>query len=141
MSNNAKGMQHFPMGSTIEHMIQQTMAFLGVSNTVAGLLLVFMVCIILKCILVLLANRHVGYTVAHVATDLRLEFLRALFLSRYQYFLRQRYGDVSITDAARSFTNHFAPNPFKRFWHWLTHHVFGSGDAIPTANHSQEGQG
>jgi ATP-binding cassette subfamily C protein len=103
MSANGKGLEHFPINSTLEHMVQQTLAFLGVSQTIAGLLLIFMVCIILKCILVLLASRQVGYTVAHVATDLRLGFLRALFLSRWQYFLRQPIG--RLTNAVSSEAN------------------------------------
>lgn len=67
---------------------------------------------------------------ANTETDLYI------WIIEHQYFLRQRYGDVSVTDAARSFTDHFAPNPFKRFWHWLTHHVLGQGDPIPSAERS-----
>jgi len=62
-----------------------------------------------------------------------------IWIIEHQYFLRQRYGDVSITDAARSFTNHFTPNPVKRFWHWLSRHVFGPGDVIDASDHAHEG--
>jgi hypothetical protein len=54
-----------------------------------------------------------------------------LWIIEHQYYLRQHVGhDVSTQAAAYSFATHFTSNPFKRIWHWLTHHVFGSGDAI-----------
>jgi hypothetical protein len=38
----------------------------------------------------LLANKRVGYTVAHVATDLRLALLRALLTTRWDTTLASR---------------------------------------------------
>src|SRR3546814_18690729 len=55
--------------------------------------------------LVLLGNRQVGYTVAHVATDLRLALIRALLGSRWEYYLRQPAGALAnavATEAYRS---------------------------------------
>jgi ATP-binding cassette subfamily C protein len=42
----------------------------------------------------LLAKRQVGYTVAQVATDLRLELLRVLVAARWEYYLRQPVGKL-----------------------------------------------
>ena len=43
--------------------------------------------------LVLLAKKRVGYTVAQVATDLRLSLLRALLDNpKWEYYLRQPVG-------------------------------------------------
>jgi len=54
---------------------------------------------------VLLANRQVGYTVAHVATDLRLGLIRAVMASRWRYYLAQPVGRLSnavATEAQRA---------------------------------------
>ena len=50
----------------------------------------------------LLAKKQVGYTVARVATDLRLEMLRALLVSRWQYFLKQPLGSLANSMATES---------------------------------------
>lgn len=46
----------------------------------------------LKAALVLLANRQVGYSVAGVATDLRLALIRALLGSRWEYHVHAPLG-------------------------------------------------
>jgi ATP-binding cassette subfamily C protein len=51
--------------------------------------------IILKSIFMLLANKRVGYTVAHVATDLRLALLRALLNTKWEYYLGQAVGGLA----------------------------------------------
>ena len=59
---------------------------------------------ILKSVLVLAANKQVGYTVARVATDLRLNFIRSLLGARWEYYLRQPVGALSnslATEATR----------------------------------------
>ena len=91
--------------TSFEQMIRSILGTFGMSPTVAVLLTFFVVCIMLKCMLVLLANRQVGYTVAHVATDLRLRLLRALFVTRWEYFIRQPIGQLTnavATEATRS---------------------------------------
>jgi ATP-binding cassette subfamily C protein len=54
---------------------------------------------LLNAVLVLLANKKVGYMVAQVATDLRLALIRALFATRWEYYVHQPIG---------TFTNAFA---------------------------------
>jgi len=51
--------------------------------------------ILLKSLLVLFAKRHVGYTVAQIATDLRMGLLRALMEARWDYFLLQPAGTLT----------------------------------------------
>ncbi|MFZ2040577.1 MAG: ABC transporter ATP-binding protein [Desulfobacterales bacterium] len=95
----------------VEQYLRETVATIGMPSTVAVLLGLFLVCIIFKCLLVLLANKQVGYTVAHVATDLRLKLLHALFHTRWEYFLRQPIGRLTngvsseATRAAGAFNN------------------------------------
>ena len=54
-----------------------------------------MVGILAQSALSLIAKRQVGYTVAQVATDLRLALLRALLSARWEYFLRQPVGKLT----------------------------------------------
>lgn len=71
-----------------------------------GLLLVLVVAgMTLKAGLLLLANREVGYTVARVATNLRLELVESLLDARWAYHLRQPVGAVAnafATEAERA---------------------------------------
>ena len=80
--------------SELEQWVTNGFSALGLSPTVGVLLVIFIAAITLKSGLVLLAKKQVGYTVAHVATDLRLEMLRALLASRWQYFLKQPLGSL-----------------------------------------------
>jgi len=90
----------------IEQTLRELMASIGMANTVALLLGVFIACTIVKCLLILLANRQVGYTIAHISTDLRLKLLDALFTTRWEYFLRQPIG--KLTNAVSSEANRAA---------------------------------
>lgn len=59
----------------------------------------------LKTAFVLLAQKQVGYTVAHVATDLRLSLLRSLLAARWEYYVRQPVGGFAnafATEASRA---------------------------------------
>jgi ATP-binding cassette subfamily C protein len=54
---------------------------------------------------VLLAKKQVGYTVAGIATDLRLSLIRALLVARWEYFIRQPIGVLAnsmATEAVRT---------------------------------------
>ena len=87
-------------GSTVT----RYMAAVGLTPTIGVLLCVVVVGMILKSALVLAANKRVGYTVARVATDLRLEFIRSLLGARWEYYLRQPVGALSnslATEATR----------------------------------------
>ena len=94
-----------PSGSGLERMVTDTLTALGVSPSIGVLLVLIVLAIVLKSLLVLFAQKRVGYTVARVATDLRLELLRALLLARWEYFLRQAIGALAnamATEAART---------------------------------------
>ena len=60
-----------------ERMVTEGLHALGIPPTLEALMLLIFIAIILKSILIFLANKRIGFTVAQVATDLRLEFLRA----------------------------------------------------------------
>ena len=89
-------------GSTLEQLVADGFSALGISPTVGVLLWIFIATITVKSALVLLAKKQVGYTVARVATDLRLEMLQALLVSRWQYFLKQPLGSLANSMATES---------------------------------------
>jgi len=85
--------------------VTRVLAIFGLEPGAGVLLLVIVVAIALKSALVLVAQKRVGYTVAQVATELRLSLLRALLISRWEYFLRQPVGSLAnamATEAMRA---------------------------------------
>ena len=55
--------------------------------------------------MLLIANRHVGYSAAHIGTELRLSLLRAVLATQWQYFLNKPIGKLAnsmATEANRS---------------------------------------
>ncbi len=94
-----------PVGSHAGRLVVETLAFFGLEANTGTLLAIIVAAILLKCVLVLLANKQVGYTVAHVATDLRLRLIRALMTARWEYFARQPIGGLAnavATEAMRA---------------------------------------
>lgn len=66
----------------------------GIEPTITTLLVVMVVGTTLTSAIGLIAKRRVGFTVAQVATDLRLELLRVLVAARWEYYLRQPVGKL-----------------------------------------------
>ena len=91
----------------LDQIVQQTLAVVGLQPTMVGLLCLFVGCIVLKCILVYLANKQIGFTVVLIATDMRLTLLKSLFNSTWEYFIRQPMGRLTngvATEANRAST-------------------------------------
>lgn len=76
---------------------------MGIEPTVGVMLIVIVGGMIVKSLILLVANRQVGYTVAHVATALRLELIDALLTSRWQYYLRQPIGSLANSIATEAY--------------------------------------
>ncbi|MGQ0619020.1 MAG: ABC transporter ATP-binding protein [Panacagrimonas sp.] len=77
----------------------------GLQPTALNLLILATVLIALKAALSLLANRQVGYTVAFIATELRLALIRAVMNARWRHYLQQSVGRLSnavATEAQRA---------------------------------------
>jgi ATP-binding cassette, subfamily C, bacterial len=83
--------------SGLGHLLTEALSAIGVTPTVGALLVVILVCISLNAVFLILANIQVGYTVAHVATDLRLSLLRSLLAARWEFYVHQPVG--SLTNA------------------------------------------
>jgi ATP-binding cassette, subfamily C, bacterial len=78
---------------------------LGLNPTAVNLLLVATVLIAMRGGMSLVANRQVGYTVARIATDLRLQLLQATMGARWKHYLEQSVGGLSnaiATEAQRA---------------------------------------
>lgn len=79
--------------------------FLGLQPSAAIMLLLSTVLIGFKAVLSLAANRQVGYTVANIATDLRLSLIRSVMSARWAHYLDQSVGRLSnavATEAQRA---------------------------------------
>ena len=88
-----------------EQVALRVAATLGLQPTAPVLLSLATILIGLKAVLSLLANRQVGYAVAHIATDLRLALIRAVMGARWKYYLQQSVGRLSnavATEAQRA---------------------------------------
>lgn len=79
--------------------------FLGLHPSAPVLLMLATTLIGCKAVLSLLANRQVGYTVANIATDLRLALIRSVMAARWSHYLQQSVGRLSnavATEAQRA---------------------------------------
>jgi ATP-binding cassette subfamily C protein len=93
----AAGIQSGPGGA-----VMRALAGLGVEGRPWALLLLIVGAIAIRSGFLLLANRQVGYTVARVATDLRLSVIRALLAARWEYYAGQPVGAAANTIATEA---------------------------------------
>lgn len=78
---------------------------LGLAPRLETLLVMIVLGMLLKGVFRLLAMKQVGYTVARVSTDLRLQLMRALLGTRWSYFVTQpagRFANAVGTEAIRA---------------------------------------
>ncbi len=97
-----------PEMNRFEQTVLDVLARLHIEPTLGNMLLIIVAGVIVKSIFLLLAQRQVGYTAAQVGTDLRLEMLRAVLRSKWEYFLHQPVGKLTnalATEAQRSSTS------------------------------------
>jgi len=91
--------------SKLESMVTEAFSAVGVTPSVGSLLVVIICAITLKSVMMLVAKKQVGFTVARVATDLRLALLRALLATRWEHYLSQSVGSLAnamATEAQRA---------------------------------------
>jgi len=96
--------------SGVGQTVTEGLKFVGLEPSAGILLMVLVGAIILKSALVLLAKKRVGYTVAQVATELRLTLLRELLVARWEYFLRQPVGSLGRRRLPRRCLNDGQPD-------------------------------
>lgn len=88
--------------SQVEQTINAIVGYFGFEPTIGVLVSVIILGMSLKALLVLLAQTQVGYTVAHVATDLRLTLIRALLRTRWSYYVTQPVGTFANAIASEA---------------------------------------
>jgi ATP-binding cassette subfamily C protein len=88
--------------STLEQIVREVFGSLGLTPSIGVLLIFFVAAMIVKAFIMLVANKRVGYTVAQVATDLRLDLIRALFETRWEYFISQPAGALTNSIATEA---------------------------------------
>jgi ATP-binding cassette subfamily C protein len=92
-------------GTGLERAVAKALEAIGLTPTIGVLLIVITLAITLKSVLLLLARKRIGYTVAQVTTDLRLSLLRALMGTKWEYYIRQPVGELAnamATEAQRT---------------------------------------
>jgi ATP-binding cassette subfamily C protein len=89
--------------SKLEELVSDAFAAFGITPTIGIVLTVIIVAIFLKSALMLLAKNQVGFTIARVATNLRLDLLRALLVTRWEYYLNQPVGGLTNAMATEAF--------------------------------------
>ncbi len=94
-----------PVGKFVVEILDEA----GLTPTIGTMLAIILFGIVCKNLLLLVANRQIGYTVAYIATALRLEYLEAMLASSWQYYLRQPVGSIanSIATEAKRAANGF----------------------------------
>ncbi|MCB1678284.1 MAG: ABC transporter ATP-binding protein [Halioglobus sp.] len=93
--------------SQFEQAVLALLQRLHIAPTLGNMLGIVLAGVVLKSAFLLLAQRQVGYTAAQVGTDLRLQMLRAVLRSKWEYFLHQPVGRLTnalATEAQRSST-------------------------------------
>lgn len=81
--------------SGVQRILTQLLGAVGLIPTVGTLLIVIVLCVAVKAAFLVLAKTQAGYTVTHVATDLRLSLIRTLLAARWEYYVRQPVGSLA----------------------------------------------
>ena len=92
-------------GVHLEKIVVDALSLVGLEPTIGVLLIVVVGFITIRSVLLMIANRHVGYSAAHISTELRLSLLRAVLATQWKYFLNKPIGKLAnsmATEANRS---------------------------------------
>ena len=100
-----------PEEGTLNAMVHDLLGSVGIPFTLTGVASVVIGLIWVKAVVLMLANRQVGNTVAHVATDLRLKVLSSMLAARWSYYTHQPVGRITnavATEANRAAESFYA---------------------------------
>lgn len=82
-------------GSWIGTFLKKTLEVYGLHPNLPTMLFIFVIGIATKGLFMLVAMKQVGYTVAHVTSDLRLNLIKALMNANWNYFINRPAGYFS----------------------------------------------
>jgi ATP-binding cassette subfamily C protein len=86
-----------------ELQVRETLTALGIDPTLGILLTVLVVAVLLKNLFVLFAETRIGYIAADVTTNLRMDLLRAIMRSGWDYFTNQSTGRLANSIATEAY--------------------------------------
>jgi ATP-binding cassette subfamily C protein len=81
--------------SALGQTVMDILARVGLPSSLGGLLAAIVLAITVKSVVLYIALRQVGYTMAHVARDLRLRFMRALLHAKWSFFEQAPAGQYA----------------------------------------------
>lgn len=79
-------------GSGIGTFLKRTLDIYGLHPNLPTILIIFITGIAVKGLFMLIAMKQVGYTVAHVTSDLRLKLIKSLMNANWNYFINRPAG-------------------------------------------------
>ncbi len=91
--------------SLLTSLVRDGFASVGLTPEINSLIILVVGSIVLKCVVLMLAMRYVGYTVATVATRMRVRLIDQLLLARWGYFTQKPIGRIAnaiSNDATRA---------------------------------------
>lgn len=91
--------------SELAQFVRDTMAQFELSPSIGTLLIVMLIGVFIKNTLVFVSTQRIGYIAADVATELRMNLLRAVTATRWQYYVSQSTGELAnamATEALRA---------------------------------------
>ncbi len=91
--------------SLVSEIVTEGLALLGLEPELHVLLILVVTALVAKAVITLLAMTHVGYAMAHVATNLRSQLVKTLLQVRWGYFTSHpvgRFANTMSIDATRA---------------------------------------
>ncbi len=88
--------------SGVSRYVTELLDTFGVEPSIGSLLVFVVIGVFVKNVLVLFAEKQVGYTKARVATDLRLRLLTSVLESKWGYFVTQPTGRLTNSMATEA---------------------------------------
>ena len=82
--------------------VTEVLTSLGISPTMGILLTIIVAVIAFKNLLIFFSSSRIGYIAANVATELRMDLLRSIVASRWQYFVNQSTGALANSMATEA---------------------------------------
>ena len=89
----------------ITEIITKLLGYVGLAPELLVLVILIVIALVLKAVITLLAMTHVGYAMAHVATNLRSQLVKNLLQVRWGYFTSHpvgRFANTMSIDATRA---------------------------------------
>ncbi len=78
--------------SQLERIVAGFFSFLNVDPSIINILLIMLIAALLKGGLIILSKRQIGFTVARMTTDMRMEMLRAMLRTKWEFFISEKTG-------------------------------------------------